>query len=140
MSIALSVVDSVAEYLGGRAGGGIGTSGEQDAAGAQIESIERVASVTLRVGALSGVDPAALRFAFPDAARNSPLAGAALVIEPVPAAAWCPSCGEERPLPSPPRFQCPVCAGPTPRLLRGRELEILSIEIVEGGGEPAPAA
>ena len=110
LSIALSVVESVAGHVAAHGGG-------------------RVAAVTLRIGALSGVDPAALRFAFPEAARGTALDGALLVIDPVAAAAWCPRCEAERPLGSVQRMRCPVCAAPTPRLIRGRELEILAVEV-----------
>jgi len=110
LSIALSVVESVAGHVAAHGGG-------------------RVAAVTLRIGALSGVEPAALRFAFPEAARGTALDGAALVIDPVAAAAWCPRCEAERPLGGIQRLRCPVCAAPTPRLIRGRELEILAVEV-----------
>ena len=85
--------------------------------------------VTLRVGALSGVEVPALRFAFPEAAAGTLLEGAALLVEAVPAVAWCPSCCAERLLPSIQRIRCPVCRTPTPRIVRGRELEILAVEV-----------
>jgi hydrogenase nickel incorporation protein HypA/HybF len=113
LSIALSVVESVAEHLMANGGG-------------------RVRGVTLRVGALSGVEVPALRFAFPEATAGTSLQDAVLQVEEVPAVAFCPACGEERSLPSIQRLRCPVCRTPTPRIVRGRELEILAVE-VEGG-------
>ncbi len=97
----------------------------------------RVVAVTVRVGALSGVVPAALRFAWGPATAGTFAAGSRLDLEEVPLAAWCPACRAERELPAFPRLACPVCGAPTPEVLRGRELEILSMEI-EDSGTPAP--
>ena len=101
----------------------------------------RVLAVTVRVGALSGVVPAALRFAWGPATAGTFAAGSRLELEEVPLAAWCPACEEERELPAFPRLVCPVCRAPTPEVLRGRELEILAMEIEESGLSPqAPQA
>lgn len=153
LSIALAVVESVSERLLGEWRAGEGESGEPEVSarlpgpgqpgGSQPgawrpgEAREpaarpRVESVTLVVGALSGVDPAALRFAFPEATAGTALDGAVLEIEEVGIVAFCPSCGREQAIPSVRRLRCPVCRTPTPRIVRGRELEILRVAIVEG--------
>ncbi len=111
LSIALSVVD-VATERAREAGGG------------------RVEAVHLRVGALSGVASDALRFAFDAACEGTPLAGARLVIEEVPLAAFCPTCRAERMLRAA-RLRCPVCGTPTPELVRGTELEVTALEVEE---------
>ena len=97
----------------------------------------RVVAVTVRVGALSGVVPAALRFAWGPATADTFAACSRLDLEEVPVAVWCPACRAERELPSLPRLACPVCGAPTPDVRRGRELEILAMEI-EDSGTPAP--
>jgi len=97
----------------------------------------RVVAVTVRVGALSGVVPAALRFAWGPATEGSFAAGSRLDLEEVPLAAWCPVCRAERELPAFPRRACPACGAPTSTVLRGRELEILSME-VEDSEKPSP--
>ena len=117
LSIAVAVVETLTERLLGE-----GSEGGRP----------RVESVTLAVGTLSGVDPAALRFAFPEAAAGTALEGAALEIEEVGVAAFCPSCGKEQAIPNVRRLRCPVCKTPTPRVVKGRELEILRVAIVEG--------
>jgi hydrogenase nickel incorporation protein HypA/HybF len=89
----------------------------------------RVLAVTVRVGALSGVVPAALRFAWGPATAGTFAAGSRLDLEEVPLAVWCPACQAERELPAFPRLACPLCGAPTPEVVRGRELEILSMEI-----------
>lgn len=96
----------------------------------------RVVAVTVRVGAFSGVVPAALSFAWEPATLDTLAAGSRLEIEEVGLAAWCPACEAERELSTYPfpRLACPECGTPTPEIRRGRELEILSAEIEE---EPA---
>jgi hydrogenase nickel incorporation protein HypA/HybF len=97
----------------------------------------RVTAVTVRVGALSGVVPAALSFAWEPATLDTFAAGSRLEIEEVGLAAWCPACGTERELATFPfpRLACPDCGAPTPEVRRGRELEILSMEIEEESEE-----
>lgn len=97
----------------------------------------RVAAVTVRVGALSGVVPAALSFAWGPATDGTFAAGSRLEIEEVGLAAWCPACEAERELATfpYPRLACPECGTPTPEVRRGRELEILSMEVDEPAKE-----
>ncbi len=89
----------------------------------------RVTVVRLRLGVMAGVVEDALRFCFPVAAAGTLVEGAALVIEPVPAAVYCDQCACSQVLTPPFVFRCPVCAA---RLLHGREIQIESIEIEEG--------
>lgn len=91
----------------------------------------RVEALHVRLGALSGVVKESLLFCFDAAARGTALEGARLEIEEVPVAALCPRCGEERELPGAWSLQCPVCETPLPRLSRGRELELTSLEVEE---------
>jgi hydrogenase nickel incorporation protein HypA/HybF len=89
----------------------------------------RVAAVHLRLGALSGVVPEALRSAFVVARETEPaLAAAELVIEEVPVAALCPACAAERTVRFP-ELACPECGTPTPEVVRGRELEVFALEL-----------
>jgi hydrogenase nickel incorporation protein HypA/HybF len=109
LSIALSILDLAAEEAG-RQGG-------------------RVAAVHLRLGRLSGVVPDALRSAYELAREGSSLADAELVIEEVPLAAYCPACAAECAPPSPWELRCPDCGAPTPEVVRGRELEVVALEV-----------
>lgn len=60
---------------------------------------------------------------------QTPLEGSRLVIEEVPVVVFCPHCEVERPLDSLQSFCCPECGTPTPRVERGRELELVALEI-----------
>lgn len=100
----------------------------------------RVGRVRVRVGALSGVVPEALYRAFPVAAARSSLKEATLSIEECLVVAWCPACGVARVLPSPQRLRCPACDGPTPDVVGGRELELVSIEVRDDDDDAYDAA
>ena len=95
---------------------------------AQKAGALRVHSIRLRIGALSGVVPEALEFAFEALAPGTMAEGAKLAIEPVPARFWCDACSRE--------FQsndmfadCPDCHRPSGELRAGREMEVASLEI-----------
>jgi hydrogenase nickel incorporation protein HypA/HybF len=95
---------------------------------AQASGATRVLSLRLRVGALSGVVPEALRFAVDVVCHGTPAEGAGLELESVPAAAWCAECRTEF-LCADFFSECPGCHQPSGELRRGRELEIASIEV-----------
>jgi hydrogenase nickel incorporation protein HypA/HybF len=88
-----------------------------------------VMSVRLRVGPLSGVVKEALIFSFDTAILGTPLDGARLHIDDVPVSVWCDTCDAERDLPDLSRRRCPICEAPTPRVVRGNELELIGLEI-----------
>lgn len=89
----------------------------------------RVHRIVLRIGALAGVEPEALRFAFDAVTLDTLAAGAELTIESVPARAWCATCacdfGAERGF----IFTCPTCGELSGDLRQGRELELARIEM-----------
>ncbi len=91
----------------------------------------RVSAVHLRVGILSGVARDALHFAFEAAASGTPLDGARLEIEDVPAAIWCTACAAERTLASVTTRRCPVCQTRAPEIVRGEELELVALQVVD---------
>src|SRR5690606_38912672 len=98
-----------------------------------LEQADRVGAahihrIGLRVGALSGVVPEALEFAFELVVRGTIAEGARLELEPVPVRCSWPDCGLEF-LPDVPCFECPRCRRPDARLLRGRELELAYLEV-----------
>lgn len=88
----------------------------------------RVHAIRLRIGALSGVVPEALQFAFEALASGTIADGASLDIEKVPARFWCPTCAQE--FQSDDFFaECPGCHRPSGDLRGGREMELTSMEI-----------
>ncbi|MGF1647813.1 MAG: hydrogenase maturation nickel metallochaperone HypA [Kineosporiaceae bacterium] len=107
LSITRSVVRTVAEATGGT----------------------RVLVVRMRVGALSGVVPDALRFAWDVAVVDGPLAGSRLEIEEVPVAVACRACERTSDLADPLPLRCPECAGREVDLVRGREIEVVDADI-----------
>ena len=109
LSVAMGIVDVAAEEAARRGG--------------------RVVAVHLKLGPLAGVIPAALRSAFELAREQEPaLAAAELVVEEIPVAAYCPVCDAERTVPFP-ELRCPTCGEPTPDVVRGRELEVVALEL-----------
>ena len=91
----------------------------------------RVAVVRVRIGALAGVAPEALRSSFPIAAAGTRLEGARLAVEEAPLVVWCPNCGQERTLAGPQRLRCPECGARTPDVRGGRELDVSSVELCD---------
>jgi len=109
LSIAVSLIDMAAE--------------EAERLGVRVEALH------VRLGPLSGVVSDALLFSFDLAAEGTAIEGARLEIEDVPVVVFCPACNEERQLPGIQSFQCPVCGTPTPDVIRGRELELATMEV-----------
>lgn len=108
---------------------------EQLTALARREGAARVARVDLRVGALSGVDPEALAFAFPVAAEGTVAEGADLVARLVPARATCRACGAETESDS--CFAvCTRCASPDLTFQGGRDLTLYAVTFAEAGARP----
>jgi hydrogenase nickel incorporation protein HypA/HybF len=88
----------------------------------------RVHEIRLRIGALSGVVPDALQFAFEALADGTLAEKATLTIENVPARFWCVACKSE--FESARMFaDCPGCGQPSGDLRAGREMELASLEI-----------
>jgi hydrogenase nickel incorporation protein HypA/HybF len=96
---------------------------------AERQGRPRVIGVHLKLGALSGVDPAALRSAYEMARETSALPEAALVVQEVQVVAYCPCCAVERTVRSASELCCSVCGTWTPQLVAGRELEVVGLEI-----------
>ena len=95
---------------------------------AQQAGASRVHVIRLRIGALSGVVPDALEFAFEALAPGTAAENAKLAIEQVPARFWCAGCARE--------FQsddmlaeCPGCHALSGDIRAGREMEVASLEI-----------
>lgn len=95
---------------------------------AQRRGASRIHRLTLRVGALAGVEPKALAFAF-DVVTNGTIAeGATLEVQDVPLVCFCPHCANEF-RPAGWIFECPCCGRPTADVRQGRELELASMEV-----------
>jgi len=89
----------------------------------------RVRRVTLELGDFSGVLPEALSFCFDLAAQGTLLEGAELDLRRISGLALCESCGAEFDVSSEPAI-C-ACGATSLIYLRGRELNVKSIEVAE---------
>lgn len=88
----------------------------------------RVTALSLCVGTLSGVDPEALKAAFPLAAEDGRSSGAELKIEVIEAEVKCRTCGGQS-VPEAPFIYCAACGSRDVEIRRGRELYIQSMEV-----------
>ena len=89
----------------------------------------RIQGVRLRLGALRQVVPEVLEFCFQGAIPGTPLAGAALELEEVPALFRCVGCGGEVPLGG----RCPGGGGPGGEMISGVEGAFLTVDVEEEG-------
>ena len=112
LSIATSLVEVAVEELE-RQGGG------------------RIETVHVKVGPLSGVVKEALLSAYELACEQSPLAGSRLLIQDVPIAVFCPHCRCDREVESMQDIRCWVCGTRPAQVVRGRELELVALEITD---------
>jgi hydrogenase nickel incorporation protein HypA/HybF len=88
----------------------------------------RVTRISVRMGVLSGIAKA-LHFCFPSAARGTLCEGATLHIEDVPLTVFCSHCQAVKSPAALYNFRCPDCGRPTPKVLTGREMQLVSIEL-----------
>ena len=98
----------------------------------------RVTSVQLRVGHLRQVVPESLDFYWEIVTRDTPIEGARLEQESVPARLRCDSCERAWDVELVPIFRCPHCEGAGIEVLSGNELEVETIEVEEEAACTAP--
>ncbi len=110
ITVALSVLEGVAET-------------------AQEQGIDRISVVHVRIGALSGIVRDALLFSWDVATAETVAAGSELRIEEIPLVVFCEYCeGERAPAPGA-GLLCPECGNAAPRIVRGREMQLVAIEV-----------
>ncbi len=121
LSISSAIVDTALRHAGGRP----------------------ISVVTMQIGSLRQVVPDSLAFYFEIVARDTDCEGARLELEIVGAWMCCQTCGHEwDPAPEPasgheqlapslPAFRCPACLRAGAEVIRGDELEVESIEVVD---------
>lgn len=91
----------------------------------------RVVRVVMRIGAISGVESEALRFAFEALSPGTVADGAELVIEHAPAIAHCAECDGDFTIEGGFIFECPECHALSGDVRSGRELELVRLELIE---------
>jgi hydrogenase nickel incorporation protein HypA/HybF len=97
----------------------------------------RVARIVVRIGILQHV-ARSLYFCFEAVARGTPCEGAMLEIEEVGLTVECPACAAPKTPRGPYNFRCPDCGSPTPRVLTGRELQLVAIVLGPADPERRP--
>lgn len=95
-----------------------------------------VTRIDVRLGALCGI-ARSLYFCFEPATRGTLCQGAALRIEEVPLTVFCAACNETKTPKALYNFRCPSCGRPTPDVMTGREMELVSIELADRPPMPA---
>ena len=95
---------------------------------AEKNGFARVLEIRLKVGEYSGVIPECLQEFFPIASKGTKAEGAALRIQPVPAAFRCRQCGYEGPIP-PRTACCPQCGSTAIRMTAGREFYVENLKV-----------
>ena len=97
---------------------------------ARADGATRIDAIHLEIGALAGVVPEALDFAFDGARQGTMAADARLEVTYLPAIAYCAACQREFELDN--RFgiaMCPTCDAPSADLRQGRELQVSHLEV-----------
>ena len=91
---------------------------------------DRVLYVHAKLGVLSAMTRA-LYVSFKAASLGTRCEGATIEIEEVPLTVFCRKCYEvKRPI-GPYNFRCSSCGQPTPEVVTGREMQLVSIELDE---------
>jgi len=91
------------------------------------KSITTVQSAGVRIGAISGVNPSALEFSFEAIIVNTPLSGAKLKVEEIPAGGICRACKTAFEV-TEFIFVCPHCFSGDLEINQGQELDIAYLE------------
>ena len=95
---------------------------------ASDQGATRVTKIQVRLGVLSGL-LRPLYFCFNLAARGTLCEDAILEIEEVPLTVLCPQCNAAKRPPTLYSFRCPTCGSPTPKVLSGREMQLVSLVV-----------
>lgn len=97
---------------------------------AHQQNAQKILRLKMRIGAMSGVVPEALEFAFDIVTRDTLAEGAILEIEEVPVVCYCPNCNIEF-QPAYLFYECPQCGELSSEVRKGKEIELASLELSE---------
>jgi hydrogenase nickel incorporation protein HypA/HybF len=98
---------------------------------AELRGNVQIQAVHLRLGLLSGVAKDALLSSYEMACETTALEGSQLIIEEIPVEIYCAECSAQRPVHSIQYFCCAKCGTPSAEVRRGKELEVVALEIRE---------
>ncbi len=94
------------------------------------QGVERIKQLNVRLGQLSAMTRA-LHFCFGSASQGTSCEGAALNIDEVPLTVFCNTCESVKAPSGRYNFRCPDCGMPTPNVVTGREMQLVTIELYE---------
>lgn len=97
---------------------------------ARAAGATRIESIRVDIGALAGVVPEALAFAYQGAREGTLAADASLDVTYLPARAHCAACARDFEVDN--RFgiaDCPTCGAPSADLRQGRELHLRDVTV-----------
>lgn len=101
---------------------------------------ERIASVRIRAGELTSIVNDALLFAWEVVTEGTIAAGSTLEIERIPVEIGCPHCQSVQAPVAVNALVCSKCNSPAADIVRGRELEVVQMEVeyaAADSGRPA---
>lgn len=96
------------------------------------QGASRIKSIRLRIGEWTSIDPDCIQFYFDAIAAETAAEKATLVVERVPLAAKCSTCGSPF-VPANLTFRCPGCGGSDVEIVSGREMYVESVEVEQNG-------
>lgn len=95
------------------------------------EGYRGIEAINVRIGRASGIMPDALLFAFDAIKGGTPARDAVLRIEEVPVRGKCGDCGGDFTAAEEFVLSCPLCGGSSFRIISGREMDIVDMEVAE---------
>lgn len=95
---------------------------------ARQQKFEKVLTVWLEIGQLSGVEVEAMAFCFDAVARDSVAQGARLEIVVLPGVGWCMACAVSVPM-SEVFGECPHCGSFQMQVTGGTEMRVKELEV-----------
>jgi hydrogenase nickel incorporation protein HypA/HybF len=95
---------------------------------ARRDRFNKVSTVWLEIGQLSGVEPEAMAFCFDAVARGTVADNARLEIITLPGQGWCESCARSVPI-SAVFDECPQCGGYPLQVTAGTEMRVKELEV-----------
>jgi hydrogenase nickel incorporation protein HypA/HybF len=95
---------------------------------AQAQGAKQIHQLNMQIGAIAGVVPEAIEFAFDVCTQHTIAAGAKLEITWLPVLCHCQTCDCDF-KPAEAIYVCPKCGSISAQILQGRELNLTSLEV-----------
>ena len=94
----------------------------------QKEGASEVVSISVEIGAMSGIEREPFAFCFPIAAEGTPVENARLIIDETPLSVRCTACKKDS-KPEFPTVTCVECGSSEVEIVSGRDFVIKSMEV-----------